>query len=151
MFAGNQSADGDPTLAVRRLLIGIEWPDFEEVHSLDRMSLFIERLHAHLAGDLEREILDKRFFGIEDNPPFATLDSRNEAETAIAVDLDLVLAGKPDPIEVIAAVAVGRRLLDYAIGDVDQLDRRVGDRFSLLVDDAAAQRRIRAPAWFPAR
>ena len=119
------------------------------------MSLFIERLHAHLAGDLEREILDNRLLGIDDNPPFAILDSRNEPETAIAGNLDLVLAGSPDPIKVIVADAVGFRLLGSASGEVDQLDRRVGDRFALLVDDAATQRRNPAadppPDWFPAR
>src|ERR1700685_3065145 len=105
------------------------------------MSLFVDRLHAHLAADLEREILYDRFLGVDDKPR-RTARTR-ESEATIAVDRNPVLAGKRDSIEAIVAVAAARRLPLHGIGDIDKLDRRIGDRFSILVGDAATQRRLR--------
>ncbi len=65
MFAGQQSSNGHPTLTVRRRLVRIVRSHLEEPRSVDRMSLFIERLQANLAGDLKFEVLDNRILGVD--------------------------------------------------------------------------------------
>ncbi len=59
-----------------------------------------------------------------------------------------MLSGIPNAIEVVPSIAIGCGLLNQAIRDVDQVNRRVGDRLSLLVENAATQRRCRSRLIF---
>ena len=105
----------------------------------DGMSLLVERLQPHLAGELECEIADERLRRVEHDVRAIPVICQTEA--AVAENHEPVLAGSPRAIDGVMTVPRGFHLLDDSIRETDQMNVCVGNWIPLLVDNATAQDR----------